>query len=174
MMKLWFLLLAVLIAGCAGTIEISGKPVVGINPARNKDGSLPAMVEIKQFGNFYQIQAPTATSPEHGAQTVTAVQEKAVVSPYVVYTSKWNDPRLVTLFNWSSCRVWARIDNNSPIELGPYQGSSDMRLEFGEHRIRMTVERGSPPDTFMAERHPFPVLVRPDGRAQTVNLYDYC
>lgn len=172
MKKLMMLLSALILVGC-GTLELAGKPAVSFKPPTDKDGSPAPMVKIQQFGNVYQMPPTPAVEQPAAALTPSAPpQAKAVISPYEVHKSKWSDPRLTVFCNNNQFSESMRIlVAGLEIKLVANRCSDDLPLAFGQHLVRVIVERGIAPNVFEVERQPFQVITRKDGQAQVVNLY---
>ncbi len=173
------LLASFLLAGC-GTLSVGGRPVIGVESEKDKDGKpVPAfgtVITVHQYGA--QTQPPpappgTPPAPPQLQPSGAAVPPRAV-SYQTVYPSKWDDPTLVVIQNQSPRFVRVKIDAaKEEIRLSPYQATADMHFDVGEHRLRVTVEK--PTATFgmkTVERF-VSLIVRPDSRSQIISIYDF-
>src|SRR3989338_10330966 len=105
MKKFFGVLVAIsLLAGCAGTLELGGHPIIGFTGERDKDGKPiphPPAVVVQQFGGIYQqAPAPSGTSPQlaQAGDTMTRPTTAALKPSHTKgYQSKWDNPTLVVL-----------------------------------------------------------------------------
>lgn len=173
-MKMFLLLLsAAFLAGCAGTLEIAGKPVLGIKPPTDKDGSPAPLAKFQHFGNVYHMPPAAGEQPAVASTLSATPQAKAIIAPYETYKSKWGDPRLIVFCNYNQQSESVRVlMAGLEIKLAANRCSdTDRAFEFGQHLVRVIVERGGAPNAFEIERPPFPITIRKDGQAQVIHLY---
>ncbi len=173
------LLAGLITAGCA--ITAGGKSIVGIETQADKDGKPAPLIggtNITAHHYNYAVQpAPTlpGTPPTPPAlQPSGAAVPLPAVSYKTVYPSKWDDPTLVVIQNQSARFVRVKIDDaKEEIRLAPYQTTADLDFDVGEHRVRATVEKPTAAFGMKTVERITSFAVRPDGRSQIIQIYDY-
>lgn len=98
---------------------------------------------------------------------------RELISPY---GSTFDDPALVVFKNESYYRARIEILKQKPIILEPYTATSDILLPFGNHRVRVVIEKptNAPGAGGKVDIQKFlNIHVRPEGRSQIIYIYDY-
>ncbi len=170
-----------LLAGC-GNMSVGGHPFLGFESEKDKDGkTVPAfgtVITVHQYGIGGQIQPPP--SPPGTPPTPPQLQPSgAAVPPQKVsyrtaYPSKWDDPTLVVIQNQSSKFVRVKIDDaKEEIRLAPYQATTDLNFDVGEHRLRATIEKPTAAFGMKTVERITSFIVRPENRSQIIQVNDY-
>ncbi len=173
------MLLAAFIAqGCALTWQ--GKPMLGVAGDKDKNGTpvppFGTMIVVNQYGTQVQPQpsapgTPPAPPPLQPSGTAVPLQR---VGYKTVYPSKWDDPTLVVIQNQSSRFVRVKIDDaKEEIRLSPFQATTDLGFDVGEHRVRATIEKPTANFGMKTVERTTSFIVRPEGRSQIVSIYDW-
>ncbi|MDO8664685.1 MAG: hypothetical protein Q7K44_04045 [Candidatus Liptonbacteria bacterium] len=173
------LLASFLLAGC-GSMSVGGHPFLGFESEKDKDGkTVPAfgtVITVHQYGVQTQPPpAPPGTPPTPPAlQPSGAAVPPQTISYKTVYSSKWDDPTLVVIQNQSARFVRVKIDDaEEEIRLSPYQATTDLGFDVGEHRLRVTIEKPTAAFGMKTVERLVSFIVRPDSRSQLVQVYDY-
>ncbi len=182
-MKKSILIFTALLVGCGElTVKVWDKPIVGVQTAgeKDKDGkSVPAfgtVITVHHYGGAIQPPpSPLGTPPTPPAlQPSGAAVPPQAVSYKTVYPSKWDDPTLVVIQNQSARFVRVRIDDaKEEIRLAPYQATTDLSFDVGEHRLRATVEKPTVAFGMKTVERITSFAVHPSGRSQIIQIYDY-
>lgn len=140
-------LVSLFLAGCAGTVSIGGKPVLGFESEKDKDGKpMPAFGTVITQ-NIYNPQIQSPSSPPGTPPTPPVLQPSgtAVTVPVVAYATIYKtieDPTKRAFVNSSPNFIRLQIDGNpEEIRLQPYQSTADISLNPGDHRVKVTIER---------------------------------
>lgn len=172
------LLVSFALTGC--TITAGGRPMLGVETEKDKEGKPAPLfgtnITVHEYGTSVQPQpSPPGTPP-----TPPVLQKSGVavlpqpVSYKTVYPSKWDDPTLIVIQNQSPRFVRVKIDGaKEEIRLAPYQPTTDLNFDVGEHRLRVIIEKPTASFGIKTTERIIPVVIRPDGRSQIISIYDY-
>ncbi|MBI4085212.1 MAG: hypothetical protein HY432_01760 [Candidatus Liptonbacteria bacterium] len=176
----------IMLGGCAGTITYEGKPWLGFESEKDKEGRpVPAFGSVVTVHNYNYRTQPAPTPPgtppsPPGALPPQADSPAAVPSPgrtYVAAASGMdyglaNDPTVVTFVNESPNVVRIQIRGQPEIRLLPYQSSADIAFFPGEYSVKVTREQ--PTSNFGGLQTvrvvTFSVSIRGNGGWQIINV----
>lgn len=144
-----FFIIFVLVGGCAGWKKTSQEPThaetgagitvwkipvlgIGLWGLSDMSGYGTSSIIVHQYN--YQTK-PQALAP--GTPPSPPSMPMPVDYP-TVYQSAFDDPTLVIFKNDSFRKVKIEIDGNAPISLDPYGATTDLHLNFGPHRAKIT------------------------------------
>jgi len=90
------------------------------------------------------------------------------VLPSAPYEPTGDDPTIVVIVNRTNKWIRIEIDGMPPIRRAPYQPTADLPFKFGDHRVKVVIEKHTIGGGATELIQFYPVSIRPEGRSQTI------